>query len=88
MVYIYWESPKKLPPQSMSNQYDRILRDGIQALLPLLLAKLYQVVPERYDLEPGKVHTTLDLEADLLLRLHPDTPSKARALHVEFQVGN
>jgi predicted transposase YdaD len=72
----------------MSNKYDRILRDGVKALLPLLLAKLYQVVPERYDLEPGKVHTTLDLEADLLLRLHPDNPSKARALHVEFQVGN
>jgi hypothetical protein len=70
----------------MSNNYDRILRDGALVLVLKLLGKQLPSGPELLEHGPNRIHTTLDHETDMLAFLNKGLKDLEELLHLEFQV--
>jgi predicted transposase YdaD len=70
----------------MSNNYDRILRDGALVLVLKLLGKQLPSPPELLEHGPNRIHTTLDHETDMLAFLNKGLKDLEELLHLEFQV--
>ena len=71
----------------MPNEYDRIIKENIEAVILPLSDKLFGIRPETMEEITVDLHLTIERKPDVTRRITDDGGSKS-ILHVEFQVGD
>ena len=71
----------------MPNEYDRIIKENIEAVILPLSAKLFGIRPEMMEEITVDLHLTLERKPDVTRRITSEN-RQASILHVEFQVGD
>lgn len=69
----------------MPNEYDRIIKESIEAVILPLSAKLFGIRPEAMEEITVDLHLTLERKPDVLRRITHEDGQK-NILHIEFQV--
>lgn len=72
----------------MANIYDRIFKENIEPIIPILAERIFGVVIEKSIEIKDKIQITLEGEADFLKKVLHKNPAEDFILHVEFQVKN
>lgn len=67
------------------NDYDKILRENLDALLPFIARKLLGLDLSRTEMLKDKIQVTLEREGDYFKKVLHDNPSDDYGLHWEFQ---
>ncbi len=68
----------------MANDYDRILKENSDFLIPII-AKWFHVNLDRVEPLKDKMQRTLEREADFCVKVLEDNPEDEHIFHVEFQ---
>jgi hypothetical protein len=68
----------------MANDYDRILKENSDFLIPIV-AKWFNVNLERTETLKDKMQRTVEREADFCVKVLADNPEDEHIFHVEFQ---
>ena len=71
----------------MPNEYDRIIKENIEAVILTLSAKLFGIRAEAMEEVTVDLHLTLERKPDVVRRITDDNGQKS-ILHIEFQVGD
>jgi uncharacterized protein YerC len=69
------------------NQYDKIIRENIMAVIPALMEKVLGISAVKIEIVNEKLQHTKEREADVL-RIITDNQGNRFILHVEFQVAD
>ena len=69
----------------MPNDYDKILRENLEVLLPFIARKLLGLDLSRTETLKDKIQVTLEREGDYFKKVLHDNPSLDYGLHWEFQ---
>ncbi|MBK8920477.1 MAG: hypothetical protein IPM81_03070 [Saprospirales bacterium] len=69
----------------MPNDYDKVLRENLDALLPYIAHKLLGLDLSRTETLKDKIQVTLERESDCFKKVLHDDPDKDYGLHWEFQ---
>lgn len=72
----------------MPNDYDKILRENLDALLPFIARKLLGLDLSRTETLKDKIQVTLEREGDHFKKVLHDDPSLDYGLHWEFQTND
>ena len=71
----------------MPNQYDKIIRENLEALVLPLLDKFLGIAPEQFETISDELQVTIERKPDLLKRIIMQNGQKA-TVHIEFQATN
>ena len=71
----------------MPNEYDRIIKENIEAVILPLSAKLFGIRPETMEEITVDLHLTLERKPDVTRKI-TDERARKSILHIEFQVGD
>lgn len=72
----------------MPNDYDKILKENLDALLPFIARKLLGLDLSRTETLKDKIQVTLEREGDSFKKVLHDDPSRDYGLHWEFQTND
>ncbi len=72
----------------MPNDYDKILRENLDALLPFIARKLLGLDLSRTETLKDKIQVTLEREGDYFKKVLHDDPTLDYGLHWEFQTND
>lgn len=72
----------------MPNDYDKILRENLDALLPFIARKLLGLDLSRTETLKDKIQVTLEREGDYFKKVLHDDPALDYGLHWEFQTND
>ena len=71
----------------MPNEYDRIIKENIEAVILPLSDKLFGIRPEAMEEITVDLHLTLERKPDVTRRI-TDEQGRKSILHIEFQVSD
>jgi len=70
----------------MANAYDRLFKENIEPLIPLLAEKIFGLKFTKTEDLKDKIQITIESEADFLKKVLHSNPKDDYILHIEFQV--